>query len=107
MEVIEGKNFHVMTEETANELSKAFEETNKSINDFCKALGNTAITILNNIKSDIEKDVEHNAQKVESACFITRWWYKRKLQKSKDKLDGINYIIERYNANRRSDKSPA
>lgn len=107
MEGINRKEFHVMTEETANELAKAFEETGNSINEFGKSIVNTTTTILSNIKSGIEKDVEHYTQKVETSCFITRWWYKRKLQKEKDRLEAINNIIKQYNANRRSNQSPA
>ena len=107
MEVIEGKEFHVMTEETANELAKAFEEVGNAINGFGKSIVNTTTTIFNRIKSSIEKDVEHYTKKVETSCFITRWWYKRKLQKAKCRLVYINEVINEYNANRRSDKSPA
>lgn len=107
MKTIEEKEFHVMTEETANELAKTFEEVGNAISWFGNSLVNMTPTILNRIKSGIEKDVEYYTKKVETSCFITRWWYKRKLQKAKCRLVYINEIINEYNANRRSNQSPA
>lgn len=102
MEVIEGKEFHVMTEETANELAKALKEACNSIKKFDEEIGKATDIILKKVKSDIEKDVEHYTQKVETSCFITRWWYKLKLQKAEDELKDINDTIKEHNANRRS-----
>lgn len=107
MEVIEGKEFHVMTEETANELAKALRESKANIQGISEEVRKVTPIILNKIKSDIEEYVEHYTQKAETSCFITRWWYKLKLQQAKCGLEAINDIIKKYYANRRSDKSPA
>ncbi len=103
MEVIEGKEFHVMTEETANELAKDLRESKANIQGISEEVRKVTPIILNKIKSDIEEYVEHYTEKVETSCFITRWWYKRKLQKAKCRLVYINEVINKYNANRRSD----
>ena len=106
MEVIEGKEFHVMTEETANGLAKAFENFISACEEFPKTYSNVFDLHFQNLKLKHEFGVRYYTQKLETSCFLTRWWYKRKLQKEKDRLEAINDIIKRYNANR-SDKSPA
>lgn len=107
MEGINRKEFYVMTEETANELANGFVGFHDAINEFCESVEYMSITIINCIKSDTEKDVEHYTKKVRTSCFITRWWYKRKLQKAKCGLVYINELINEYNANRRINQSPA
>lgn len=108
MEVIEGKEFHFITEETAKELTKKIDEMSKSIacfsaNEICSYVRR----ILEISKEISEKKVKFYTQKVETSCFIIRWWYKRKLQKAKDELKDINDTIKEHNANRRSNQSPA
>lgn len=88
-------------------IAKAFEEVGNAISGFGKSIVNMTPTILNRIKYGIEKDVEHYTKKVETSCFITRWWYKRKLQKAKCRLVYINDIIKKHYADRRSNQSPA
>lgn len=97
MEVIEGKEFHVMTEETANELAKAFEDFIPACEEFHKTYSNILDLHFQNLKLKHEFGVLYYTQKVETSCFITRWWYKRKLQKEKDRLEAINDIIKKYN----------
>lgn len=102
MEVIEGKEFHVMTEETANELVKSFKELSGTVCFYSEEINSYTRSLLEYSKKISEKEVEYYNQKLETSCFITRWWYKRKLQKAKDELDAINITIKEHNANRRS-----
>lgn len=101
------QEFQYITKETANEFVKAFEALGEAINDSDKTYNHVLDLHFQNLKSKHESGVLYYTQKVETSCFITRWWYKRKLQKEKDRLEAINVIIKEYYESRGSDKSPA
>lgn len=79
MEIIEGKEFHVMTEETANALAKVYKELGSAFKEFNKTYCNALDLFFQNLKSRHEFGVLYYTKKVRTSCFITRWWYKRKL----------------------------
>lgn len=107
MEEIEGEEFYLMTEEMANELVNNFKKLSETVCFHYEEINSYTRIILEYSKKISEKEVEFYNQKLETSCFITRWWYKRKLQKAKDGLDAINLTIKEHNANRRSNQSPA
>lgn len=91
METIKG-----VTEETAQELIKVFEEYNESCKDFEKAFEGTVKVYINNCELAAAGKVIAYAEKYANATFLTKWYWLRKLRKVNEALLGLCQFDEEY-----------
>ena len=88
------EDFKGITQETADDMLKAFREFSETAEDFCAAFDATMEVCMNECqKAAAMKFVEY-MHKYANGTFITRWYWLRKARKCNDALKGIIQLNE-------------
>ena len=83
------EEFERMTQKTIDELTKAFEEFNESVEDFCSAFDASLEVCMNECQRAAAMKFVDYMHKYVCGTFLTRWYWLRKARKCNDALKGI------------------
>ena len=83
-----------ITEETALELTKAFEELGNSIAETYKRIDELGKLYMQRAFVIATEKFYHNVEKYVSATFLTRWYWHRKM---KSNIDALRIMVDSYN----------
>lgn len=88
------EDFKGITQETADDMQKAFQEFNESAEAFCAAFDATMEVYMKRcLQAAAMKFVEY-MHKYADGTFLTRWYWLRKARKCNDALKGIIQLNE-------------
>lgn len=82
-------NKNINVEELANGLANAFNDIAKAVSEFGKAYNIATNSMRKQVVPIQLAYVEKLTDKVNKACFFTRWYYTRKLSKEIEKLNEL------------------
>lgn len=88
------QEFEIMSEETANGLIEAFEELNKTNEEFEKTLKNVIPQMEKEIRLKVAERFVYYIDKYSHASFLTRWYWLRKAKRFIHGVNDINDIFE-------------
>lgn len=88
---MDNKDFNSISENTTQAIFDAFNRMNKALEDFEKAWENKYGVITEKIKAKCAEKLIFYADKYAQATFVTRWYWKRKMEKF---VKGINVLKE-------------
>lgn len=90
------EDFKGITQETADDMLKAFQELNESVDNFCAAFDASTKVYMNECqRASAMKFVEY-MHKYADGTFLTRWYWLRKARKCNEALKGIIQLNEEY-----------
>ena len=90
------EDFNGITQETADDMLKAFQEFNESAEDFRSAFEASMEVCMNECqRASAMKFVEY-MHKYANGTFLTRWYWLRKARKCNEALRGIIQLNEEY-----------
>lgn len=84
------ENMQTMTENTANDFIKALEDMNQAAEEYADTMRKVMPDIADQIVLEVWKKNLYYTERYFSAWPITRWWWKRKMEKSKIALMNAN-----------------
>lgn len=88
---MDNKDFNMISENMAQELSKVFQEMNESFKEFEGVYERSFGVILSEVKLKCAEKLVFYACKYAQATFLTRWYWKRKMEKF---VKGIDVLKE-------------
>lgn len=84
------ENMQTMAENTANDFIKALEGMNQAAEECADTMRKVMPDIADQIVLEVWKKNLYYTERYFSAWPITRWWWKRKMEKSKVALEKAN-----------------
>ena len=88
------EEFERMTQKTADELTKAFEEFNEAAEDFRASFETSMEVYMNECQRAAAMKFVDYMHKYMCGTFLTRWYWLRKARKCNDALKGIIQLNE-------------
>lgn len=76
-----------LSEETAQQLAEAIEDANKATQEFYDLLPEFTDNIFRRVEEEMSVKMLTAAERFAKASFLTRWYWKRKVEKSKAALE--------------------
>lgn len=86
-----------MTEEQANKLLESLKEMNRVSEEYCSMMPEMMKTMVENVALKAGDKYLHYVERYARASFITRWWWKRKMEKARIALENAMQFAEKMN----------
>lgn len=90
------EDFKGITQETADNMLRAFQEFSKSVEDFSSAFGASLEVYMNESQRAAAMKFVGYMHKYADGTFLTRWYWLRKARKCNEALKGIIQLNEEY-----------
>ena len=90
------EDFKGITQETADDMLKAFQEFNESVDNFCAAFDASMKVYMNECQQAAAMKFVDYMHKYANGTFLTRWYWLRKARKCNEALRGIMQLNEEY-----------
>ena len=88
---MDNKDYDTITEDTAQDLIDAFQKCNESLDEFENVWQRNYGVLVDEIKLKCAEKLMFYTDKYAQATFVTRWYWKRKMEKF---VKGIDVLKE-------------
>lgn len=85
-----------LSEDVAQELAESFERANEADRELTEQLPGLMESILQQVEMEVGENHLKNVERYVKASFFTKWYWKRKADKSKTELENILEATEKW-----------